>query len=149
MLTPTDARTAASLIRRTFRAIEVPLDPPPSALRVTAADVLAGLAQGGGAAWDDQGLRGCVLWHPKHGGLYLGRLAVAPEWQGRGIARALIAAAEAAARHGGLDRLLLEVRLPLTGNRRLFATCGFIETALRCHPGHTSPTFTEAEKRLR
>ena len=143
-----EAEPVAVLIRTAFAAIAVPLDPAPSALRVTAADVAAQLQAGGGAVWDVDGVRGCVLWKPKGEGLYLGRLAVQPGWQGRGIARHLLDVVEAAARAQGMDRVLLEVRLALAGNRRLFAAAGFTETALRAHPGHAAPTYAEAEKLL-
>ena len=74
------------------------------------------------------GLAGSALWAEQDGGLYLGRLAVAPAWRGRGIAKALVAAAEAAARAMGLPRIHLSTRLVLLDNRRLFAACGFVET---------------------
>ena len=81
-------------------------------------------------------------------GLYLGRLAVAPAWRGRGIARALVAAAEMAARRTGLPRVHLSTRLVLLDNRRLFAACGFVETTRDAHPGYAEPTFVNMEKRL-
>jgi hypothetical protein len=36
----------------------------------------------------------------------------------------------------------------LTGNRRLFAACGFVEIARHAHPGYAAPTWVEMEKRL-
>ena len=33
-------------------------------------------------------------------------------------------------------------------HRRLFASCGFMEVAMRAHPGYSAPTFVEMEKRL-
>ena len=49
---------------------------------------------------------------------------------------------------GGLPRLLLSTRLVLVGNRRLFARCGFVETAQLAHPGYAHPTFVDLEKAL-
>ncbi len=148
-MTPADCRTVAALIRRAFSAQPVPTDPPPSALRETAATVAAHLAAGGGAvACTGQRIVGSVMWEPKDDGLYLERLAVAPAWRGRGIARALVAATEAAARRAGVPRLHLGTRLVLTGNRRLFAACGFVEIARHAHPGYAAPTWVEMEKRL-
>jgi len=143
-----DAAAAAALIRSAFGSITVRLDPPPSALRVSASDVLALLASGGGAVWEDAGIRGCILWQQRPGGLYLGRLAVDPGWQERGIARHLLTAGEEEARRTGQIRTLLEVRLALPQNRRLFASAGYVETAERAHPGFTMPTYAEAEKCL-
>ena len=143
-----DADAVAALIRAAFAAIPTRLDPSPSALRVTEAEVAAVLEAGGGAVWDEAGVQGCVLWEARPQGLYMGRLAVRPGWQGRGVARRLLAAAEAEARRRGLPKLMLAVRLALDGNRRLFRAAGFTETTLRTHDGYAEPTFVEAEKRL-
>jgi GNAT superfamily N-acetyltransferase len=107
------------------------------------------MGDGAVAAAADGTLAGVVLWTERGGGLYFGRLAVAPSWRGRGIARALVAAAEAEARARGLPRVHLSTRLALAGNRRLFAACGFVETGQRAgHPGYDQPTLVDLEKRL-
>lgn len=109
----------------------------------------AGLADGGGCGvWVAGVLAGAVLWQPRDGGLYIGRLSVHPNRRGRGIARRLMAAAEQAARDAGLPRLLLSTRLALVGNRALFAACGFVEVSVHAHPGHAAPTFVSLEKTL-
>ncbi len=144
-----DAATVAALIRMAFAAIPEPLDPKPSALRETEASIRAHLAAGGGGAVAvGSEPVGAVLWSERDGGLYLGRLAVAPHCRGQGLAAGLVRAAEAEARRRGLPRLHLGVRLALPGNRRLFARLGFTETVLHAHPGHNEPTWTEAEKWL-
>ena len=134
------------MVREAFAAIPVPLDPAPSALRVTAAEVLA---QEGGAVWEVGGrIGGCVLWRMRDGALYLNRVAVRPELQGRGIGRQLLAAAEAEGRRRGVPRLALAVRLVLPANRRLFAEAGFRDVSEHAHPGHAVATYAEAEKML-
>jgi len=144
-----DAAAVAALIRAAFAAQSVATDPPPSALRVTRDDVAAQLRTGGGAVAEAGGaLAGSALWVEQDGGLYLGRLAVAPAWRGRGIARALMAAAEAAARAMGLPCVHLSTRIVLADNRRLFAACGFLETTRGTHPGYAEPTFVNMEKWL-
>jgi predicted N-acetyltransferase YhbS len=144
-----DAAAVAALIRAAFAAQPVVTAPLPSALRVAEADVAAHLCGGGGAVAEAGGaLAGAALWGEQDGGLYLGRLAVAPAWRGRGIAKALIAAADVAARNAGLPVLRLSTRLVLTDNRRLFAACGFVETTREAHPGYAEPTFVNMEKRL-
>ncbi len=148
-MVPADCPAVAALIRRAFAAQSVPTDPPPSALRETEASVTAHLAAGGGAvACAADRIVGSVMWEPKDGGLYLERLAVDPAWRGQGIARALVAVAEAAAALTGKPRLHLGTRLVLTGNRRLFAACGFVEIARHAHPGYAAPTWVEMEKRV-
>jgi ribosomal protein S18 acetylase RimI-like enzyme len=146
----TDAAAAAALIREAFAQMSAPVDPPPSALRETEATVAAGIAGGGGACAEAAGLLvGVVLWAAQDGGLYIGRLSVRPGWRGRGIARALVAEAEAEARRRRLPRLLLSTRLALADNRRLFASCGFRETGQHAHPGYAVPTFVDMEKPAR
>ena len=81
-----DAPAVAALIRTAFAAQFVTTDPAPSALRVTGAEIAAHLRTGGGAAADADGsVIGSVLWVEQDGGLYLSRLAVAPDWRGRGL----------------------------------------------------------------
>lgn len=139
----------ADLIRTAFGSQSVVTDPLPSALRVTEGDVLAQLKTGGGAVAEVAGqLVGSALWVEQDGGLYLGRLAVASTWRGRGVGKALVTAAEAAAKTIGLPRIHLSTRLSLLDNRRLFASCGFVETTLGTHPGYAEPTFVNMEKRL-
>jgi GNAT superfamily N-acetyltransferase len=144
-----DCAAVAALIRAAFAAQVVRTDPLPSALHETSGSVGAHLAAGGGAvAGMDDRIIGSVLWEPKDGGLYLERLAIDPAWRRRGIARALVAAVEAAAREGGYPRIHLGTRLVLVDNRRLFASCGFVEIARHAHPGYAAPTWVEMEKRL-
>ncbi len=148
-MTTTDAAVVAALTRRAFAAQTVLTDPPPSALRVTEADLAAHLVMGGGAVAEVAGeLAGSALWTKRAGALYLGRLAVAPQWRGQGIAKALVADAERAARAMGLTRIDLSTRLVLIDNRRLFAACGFAETTREAHPGYAEPTFVHMEKWL-
>jgi len=149
MMERRDARTVAALIRSAFASQFVVTDPPPSALRVTEEEIAAHLRVGGGAVAEaGGGMVGSALWNEQDDGLYLGRLSVEPAWRGRGIAKALVASAEAAARRMALPRVHLSTRLVLRDNRRLFAACGFVETTCHAHPGYAEPTFVNMEKRL-
>ena len=144
-----DSDDIALLIRTAFMTQSVVTDPPASALRVTGDDVRAHLAKGAGVAVRiDDALAGCALWGPRDGALYVSRVSVAPTHRRRGIATALLGAAETAARAGGFPRLLLETRLVLTDNRALFAHFGFREASRHAHPGYAHPTFVLMEKPL-
>jgi predicted N-acetyltransferase YhbS len=148
-LDPADAGAAAALVRLAFSAQQVQTDPPSAALRETTETIAAAITAGGGAAVVAGGdLVGVVLWAERDGGLYFGRLAVRPDWRRRGLARALIGAAEAEARRRHLPRVHLSTRLTLMDNRRLFAACGYVETQLRAHPGFSWPTSVVMEKHL-
>src|SRR5271165_1690592 len=141
-----DAPAAAALIRDAFAVQSVPTDPPSAAMRETAATIAAAITEGGAGAVEDASLIAAVLWTEKEGGLYLGRLAVRPDRRGRGLARRLMAAAEAEARRRRLPRVHLSTRLVLLDNRQLFAACGYREIELRCHDGYTAPTSVVMEK---
>jgi GNAT superfamily N-acetyltransferase len=144
-----EAEAIATLVRLAFTQTSVEPDPPPSARRETAEAVRVALEAGGGAGIDADGrLVACVIWQPKPPGLYMGRLAVDPRYRGHGFARRLVGAAEAAARAGAHDVLWLSTRLVFQDNRRLFASCGFVETAQHAHPGYDAPTFVDMQKRL-
>jgi ribosomal protein S18 acetylase RimI-like enzyme len=144
-LLPADAEPYAALIRRAFAAWQV--DPAPSALRITAADIQAHLATGGGVTItpDSAGL----LWSEKDGGLYISRVAVDPAHRRQGLALRLLAAAEAEAIRRRLPHLWLSTRLAMTSNRGLFAKFGFVETTRHAHPGYAEPTYVDMVKRIR
>jgi ribosomal protein S18 acetylase RimI-like enzyme len=145
-----DAPRVATLVRAAFAAQAVATDPPASAMRVTANDLTTHLRSNGGGAVAEAAAQivGSILWSEQDCGLYISRLAVDPKWRRRGIALALLAAAEAAARAMGLPRLHLGTRLALTDNRALFAGAGFVEVSRHAHPGYAQPTWVAMEKRL-
>jgi GNAT superfamily N-acetyltransferase len=148
-LLASDAAAAAELIRAAFSDQGVITNPPSSALRETAAIVADKLAKGGGIGGEREGaLIGVVLWTPEDDALYLGRLAVAPAWRGRGLAGRLIDAVEAEARRRGLGWLRVQARLELPRNRLLFARRGYVDAGVRAHPGYAEPTIAVMEKAL-
>ncbi|MCB1335577.1 MAG: GNAT family N-acetyltransferase [Roseivivax sp.] len=90
----------------------------------------------------------CAFFAEQPDALYIGKLAVDPSQQGRGLGRALVAEAEALARRLGLPRLRLETRIELTGNHAAFARMGFVRTAEKAHPGFDRTTSITMEKPL-
>ena len=136
-----DWETVRSLIQEAFAYMEGRIEPPSSALRLTphslAADASAGallLARSGSA------LVGCALVRPKQDALYIGKLAVRPGLQGKGIGKALVEAAREEARVLGLKSLELQTRVELAENHAVFAQMGFIKTGETAHPGYQRST---------
>ncbi len=144
-----DAEAIVALIQAAFTPLIGRLDPTPGALRETPATIGAELSAHRGLVAEIGGeVVGSALLKHQEDGLYLGRLAVAPAAQGRGVAKALLAEAERLARGLGYAQMILRVRLALPENRRLFSGAGFVETELMAHDGYAEPTFAEMRKGL-
>lgn len=145
-----DYEALLALILRSFASMNGRIDPPSSAylltatsLRDKAASEIAYIATDGGQ------LRGCVFLKPEPPGcLYISKLAVEPDAQGRGVGRALLAAASAAAADLGLPQLRLQTRIELIENHAVFSRWGFRKTAENAHPGFNRTTSIEMRKTL-
>jgi GNAT superfamily N-acetyltransferase len=136
---PFDWAALVALIRGAFAGMEGRIDPPSSVHRLSAAD-LARQAQEGEiwvCGWPPVA---CVVLTPAPGHLYLGRLAVAEDWRGRGLARALVDQAEQRARALALPELRLQTRVELLENHAAFEAMGFTHLGSTAHPGHARPT---------
>lgn len=139
-----------ALIRDAFAEYLDRLDPPPGAVKETAESITELLGREQGLVAEAGGVAvGCLFLQRREGGdVYVGRVAVARTHRGSGVGRALMAAAEDEARRLGGRRLTLGVRLALDGNRRFFASLGFVEGALHAHPGYDRPTWVEMTKAI-
>jgi GNAT superfamily N-acetyltransferase len=82
----------------------------------------------------------CVFLTPRDDALYVGKLAVHPDHQGRGFARVLLDHAAARARSLGLPALELQTRVELVENHAAFRAMGFERTGETAHDGFTRPT---------
>ncbi|MBN9526034.1 MAG: GNAT family N-acetyltransferase [Alphaproteobacteria bacterium] len=71
---------------------------------------------------------GLIVLLPQPDHLLLDNVAVAPEAQGRGLGRRLIAFAEAEARRLGLHEIRLYTHITMTENITLYRRLGFVET---------------------
>ena len=138
-----------ALILAAFASMNGRIDPPSSALSLTA-EVLAAKAEAeiGHVVIDDGKLTGCLFLRPEADCLYVGKLAVLPAAQGKGLGRRLLAVAEETAAEFGLAALRLETRIELTDNHAVFAAWGFSKTAEKAHPGFARTTFIEMRKSL-
>jgi putative acetyltransferase len=121
---------------------------PPSAV---AAMDLAGLAAAAssGELWvlgEDGAPVAAALLTPAGGAMRIGRLAVAAGWRRRGLARKLVAVAEARARALGLPALEAQARVELEENHAALAALGFARVGAGAHPGHSRATFLTFRK---
>lgn len=138
-----------ALILKAFASMDGVIDPPSSAHLLTSASLAArAQAEIAYVAVEGPTLLGCIFCRPEPKSLYIGKLAVAPSLQGRGVGRLLLAAAEDLARDLRLPVLRLETRIELTGNHATFARWGFVRTAENAHPGFTRTTSIEMRKAL-
>lgn len=142
-------KAVLALVLEAFAYMEGQIDPPSSAHRLTVAEMAA--QAGSGAVWviEAQGRPVACLFGKERGdGLYVGKLAVAAPFRGMGLARRLIAAAEAEARARDLRWLELESRIELAENHAAFAALGFARTGETAHPGFDRPTSITMRKSL-
>lgn len=91
---------------------------------------------------------GCIFFHPEENGLYFGRLAVHPEYRGKGIARALIQQVENEAAQSGYESVILNVRISLRENIAFFESLGYEITSSQAHKGYATPTYYVMEKSI-
>jgi GNAT superfamily N-acetyltransferase len=137
-------------ILASFAYMQPRIDPPSSALQLTLPSLRQkAKVETAYAAVDSGRLLGCIFCKPEPPDcLYIGKLAVAPDAQGKGVGRLLLETAETYAAECGLSCLRLETRIELLENHRVFAKWGFVRTAEGSHPGFTRPTFVEMRKTL-
>ncbi|QLF71287.1 GNAT family N-acetyltransferase [Peteryoungia desertarenae] len=123
---------------------------PPSSARSLTIDSLRAKTEGEIAlmARDETGILGCAFLRPEATSLYIGKLAILPAAQGRGIGWGLLREAEVVARQLGLPALRLETRIELTDNQQRFARWGFVKTAENRHAGFDRTTSIEMQKLL-
>ncbi|MCY1665203.1 GNAT family N-acetyltransferase [Rhizobium sp. SL86] len=138
-----------SLIMSAFAYMDGVIDPPSSAHRLTAISLKEKATQEiGYVATEDGRLLGCVFCRPEPESLYIGKLAVSPDAQGKGIGFRLLQTTEQEADALRLPLLRLETRIELIGNHQRFAAWGFARTAEKSHPGYDRVTFIEMQKPL-
>ena len=83
---------------------------------------------------------GCMFCREEGAFLYVGKIAVARENQGRGIGRKLMNSAFKMAKANGMMGLELETRVELTENHAVFKKLGFVKVGEKAHKGFDRPT---------
>lgn len=137
--TSADIPAIIAVTRAAYAPFADRLQPPSSAPNETPEAAASSLHNGGIIVAVTHGeIVGAVRYEPREDYLYLGRLAVAPTWQGRGIGRRLITAVEEWAILLGLDEVRLGVRPELPRNRAMYARLGYVDDGpapFRSDPG--------------
>ncbi|MEO8242406.1 MAG: GNAT family N-acetyltransferase [bacterium] len=136
---PYDWPGLLALIQRAFAGMEGRIDPPSSLHRMTP-ETLAATARRAEVWVLGDPAQACMVLTPKPDGLYLGKLAVEPNLQGRGLGHQMMAFAEDRARTLGLPRVQLETRVELAENHHFYQRLGYIEIARTAHDGYAYPT---------
>ncbi|MEO1471707.1 MAG: amino acid racemase, partial [Pseudomonadota bacterium] len=138
-----DVAAVLALAQEAFAGMAGRIDPPSSAGRLTVATVVEAAREG--EVWAVGPLAAplaCVFLAPRPADdvLYLGKLAVAAGARGRGLARRLVALADARARALGLGALELQSRVELVEVHAAFRALGFERVGATAHPGYDRPT---------
>ena len=138
-----------ALIHRAFAFMEGRIDPPSSLHRLDTKSLAdKAKAEICFLAHDGYRMTGCVFCMPARDHLYVGKLAVDPGHQGKGIGRALMDRVAEEARLLGLAALELETRIELVENHAKFAAMGFRKTGENAHPGFNRATSITMRKPL-
>ncbi|MDX8532678.1 GNAT family N-acetyltransferase [Mesorhizobium sp. VK25A] len=138
-----------ALIRRAFAYMDSVIDPPSSAHRLTPENLRHKARQETAfLAMENGRIVGCVFALERTNDFYVGKLAVEPGIQGRGIGGRLMLAVEDFARRRGKHAIELQTRIELTANHATFARLGFGETERTAHEGYDRPTSITMRKVL-
>ena len=130
-----------ALLHRSYAYMDARIDPPSSLHRLT----VEGLCE---KAQDetlflallDEQIVGCLFCRLQGEWLYVGKVAVEEELQGRGVGRNLFDRAFSLARQRDCSGLELEVRVELIENHQAFANMGFGKVGEDAHEGYDQPT---------
>lgn len=139
---PDDASALARIARAAYERY-VPLigrEPAPM-LQDFPADIADG------AVWTARGAAGpvgYVVARPQGEDWLLENVAVAPEAQGTGLGRRLIARAEAEGAARGFARVVLYTNAKMTANLALYPRLGYVETGRRREDGFDRVFFVKA-----
>ncbi|MEM7671221.1 MAG: GNAT family N-acetyltransferase [Pseudomonadota bacterium] len=136
----TDWPDIHALLTRAFAYMEGRIDPPSSLTRMSVACLAQKAARETVLLAEDPRLVGCLFATSRTGALYLGKIAIDPDCQGRGIGRALLAAATEIAKQKRLRALELQTRVELVENHAAFSALGFETIAKTRHSGFDRAT---------
>ncbi len=144
-----DWQSLLSLLQEAFAYMDDRIDPP-SSLHLMTLESVAAKVQDESLFLASEGgeLIGCVFATSQNDSLYVGKLAVHPDHQRRGIGRRLMEGVEQHALEKGMSNLALKVRIELIENHSVFESLGFFVTGEHSHAGYDRPTFYSMRKEI-
>lgn len=129
------------LLRESFAYMESLIDPPSSVSRMDIEELQAKVAEESLiVVAHGEALVGCAFATLRDDSVYVGKVAVAACVRKKGIARALLVAAENLAREHNRNFLELQTRIELVEIHSAFGALGFEKVAETAHPGYERPT---------
>jgi len=137
------------LLRESYAYMDSRIDPPSSLTRMGIDEFKAKATEETLiVATEGQNLIGCAFAGLRDECVYVGKVAVAQSARGKGVARAMFAAAEVLARRHGRRFLELQTRIELVENHATFGALGFEKVAETAHSGYNRPTSITMRKRV-
>ena len=137
--TPADVAAIKHVIQTAYAKYVDRIGKPPGPMLD---DYAARVAEGSMLVLEDaRGLVGILVLLPQPGHLLLDNIVVAPERQGEGIGRRLLAAAESEALQRGFDELRLYTNAAMHENLVMYAKLGWKECGRAEHAGYQRVFF--------
>ncbi len=139
---PEEAEAVRALVRAAY-ALYVPLmDREPAPM---VADYAALIAEGRvTVACEGEAMRGILVCYPRRDHLHVENVAVAPDAQGLGVGRALMARSEEVARSLGLSAIELYTNAVMTENFPFYAALGYDRLGEGNEDGYARVFFRKA-----
>ena len=145
-----EIQSLVSVVHAAVEQYRDTLDPPSGAHGETEETIGQKMLKGGAvvATYEDR-IVGCAFWEAEESWLYVGRLAVLPEYRRTGVGSRLLQWIEDLAIRHGHGRVQLGVRLALPGLKDYYARKGYGVIRYGSHAGHSEPTYVRMEKSVR
>ncbi|MBL4666508.1 MAG: GNAT family N-acetyltransferase, partial [Sneathiella sp.] len=136
-----DWQPLLNLIQIAFSSMENRIDPPSSMHKLTVQNLQQkATTETLFYAKIEDVLVGCAFASNQNQILYVGKVSISPDYQGRGIGQQLMQACKHLAQRKGIAELEVQTRIELVENHVFFNKLGFVETSKTSHDGYDEPT---------
>lgn len=140
---PHEMELVHRVMKQAFAEYAGRLMPESGALRESFEDIIRKTAGCGGAilVWNGQEPIGSAQYVRKDNYLYIGRVAVLPNWRGRGIGKGMLEALEEMAIAAGLRETQVGVRLSIPENVEFYRRMRYVEMEHLFYPDRTDSWY--------